>query len=148
MLRLVQSRHKSKFYYVASRRDFDLLCSIKVPLKKIAEDMLPLLRQRCRKAKISIETRSFSEIEASKFKKIRKLWSTVSIEYRSGSFNISVPANKIKEVVRAFSLARALADFYERHMYNTQIVEGRKSKTCKVILNVEFNNEKVPGWKD
>jgi hypothetical protein len=148
-LRLVSSKAKKKLYYVASKKDYLLLCKIRVPLRKITEDMLPLLKQRCRKAKIDIAIRSFSLLEEAVFLKIKERWSEVTIDRRSGVIHLDISNKNKKEKTRLEDLVEALANFYERHLYATDIAIGRKTKKYyRVILTMELNHEKEPGWKN
>lgn len=107
--------------------------------------MLPLLRQTCKKAKVEVMTKGFALIEAATFEKIRQRWPELNFEKTSNKVVFEV-SNK-KEVERLQLLTDAVAEFYKRHLYDVEIVTKKRGNIYRIILTVELNHEKEPGWK-
>lgn len=147
-LKLLYNKDKKRVYYVASRQDYELLCSLKVPLRKVTEDLLPLLQSRCSKQKIQLLTKHFVYIEDRAYQKIQEQWPQVSITRAANKTFLEVLSKKKLMVNKAQKLAEALSRFYERHMYKVEINYGRKSKTHHIILTMELDYDKEPEWKD
>ena len=141
-LRLVEN---GKILYVPTVDDYNLTCEMRTPTLKISQNMLPLLKQRCKKHRVAVKIFPFEDVEKKKYAKIKQRW-PYGFVVRGNKILIEVPKKK-KLFDKAQSLVDAVCGFYSRNLFDVEVSSRRFASKIRFVIERELNEEREPGWK-
>ncbi len=112
---------------------------------KISQDMLPLLRVRCKKNKVGIKVFPFETVEKLKHLKIKKKWK-YGFEIDGDTINIDIPKKK-SVFKQAQSLVEAISSFYGRNMFDVEVNNRKYPSKIRFVIEKSLNTQRNPEWK-
>ena len=141
-LRMVEN---GRMYYPPTLLDYNVTCALHSPTLKITQNMLPLLKQRCKNHKVKVKIYPFSEVEEKKFRKIRERW-PYGFVVKGNRILIEVPKKKIL-FDKAQSLVEAICGFYNRNLFDVEVSSRRFAGKIRFVIERNLNEQREPGWK-
>jgi hypothetical protein len=141
-LRLVEN---GKVLYVPTLDDYDVCREMRVPLTKISQNMLPLLKARCKKNKVKLKVYDFATVEEIKHNKIKNKW-PYGFAVNGNTIQIEVPKKK-KPFENAKSLVEAVRGFYGRNLFDVEVSSRKFATKIRITIEKSFNEQREPGFK-
>lgn len=132
-------------FYPKTAEDFAILSeSLRTPLVRISEDMLPLLSRRAKKYGVHLRVLAFDSVEADFLTAIReKLSSSIQVSRESASVKLRFPKTKAR---LAQKVSELLLRFYLQNLFDTHVSMSKGSAVNTITIKLSRISDKQPTW--